>query len=75
MCHDVVPHGFVCECRGEYSGPRCQTTTRTFLGSSYIWLAPKTPYNYGSISFEFATEEPNGLLLYQGPAVKGDVLI
>ncbi|XP_028409982.1 protocadherin-like protein isoform X2 [Dendronephthya gigantea] len=69
-CHDVLPRGFVCECPGKYSGPRCQLTTRTFQGNSYIWLPPKTPHNFGSVSLEFATGAANGLLLYQGPAVK-----
>ena len=71
-CHDVVPRGFVCECPSEYNGPRCQLTTRTFSGSSYIWLPPKTPHNFGRISLEFETGAADGLLLYQGPAVKGN---
>ena len=76
ICHkDVVPRGFLCECPGAYSGPRCQLTTRTFQGNSYIWLPPKTPHKFGSISLEFATSAANGLLFYQGPAVKGNFQI
>ena len=69
---EFYPRGFVCNCPGEYSGPRCQLTTRTFLGNSYVWLPPKTPHNFGSVSLEFATGSSSGLLLYQGPAVEGN---
>ena len=73
-CHNIVPRGFVCECPGEYSGPRCQLTTRTFYGNSYVWLPPQTPHNFGSVSLEFATGASSGLLLYQGPAVEGNTI-
>lgn len=71
-CHDSVPYGYIiCECPREYHGPRCQQTTRTFYGNSHIWLPKLSSYDIGEISFEFMTEEKDGLMLYQGPLTKG----
>lgn len=71
-CHDSVPYGYmVCECLREYQGPQCQMTTRSFYGNSLIWLPKLSSYDIRDVSFEFMTEYPNGLLLYQGPLKKG----
>ncbi|XP_048576731.1 protocadherin-like protein isoform X1 [Nematostella vectensis] len=72
-CHDTVPAGWrVCQCPRGYRGPHCEQTTRTFRGTSYIWLPKLTAYDIRELSFEFTTEFKDGLMLYQGPLKPGD---
>lgn len=72
-CFTTVPEcpGFVCKCPEGYHGPRCEMTTRTFYGNSYIWLPKLTAYEMSEIEFDFITLTADGLLLYQGPLEKG----
>lgn len=72
-CFTTVPEcpGFVCKCPPGYHGPRCELTTRTFYGNSYIWLPKLAAYEMSEIEFDFITLTPDGLLLYQGPMEKG----
>ena len=67
-CIDVFPSGYMCKCLKGFTGPQCQLTTRFVKGpNGWFWLTPLTYFFEGSIEFEFATKDLNGLILYQGP--------
>ncbi|KAJ7384989.1 beta-catenin binding [Desmophyllum pertusum] len=70
-CHNAVPKGIICECGRDYHGPECQSTTRTFIGTSYIHLEKLVAYERSAVSLQFMTGTADGLLLYQGPHYKG----
>lgn len=75
-CHNAFPKGTViCECVRGFTGPHCEWATRTFYGSSYIWLEALTAYERSEVSMEFITKSANGLLMYQGPLFAGKVRI
>ena len=66
-----VSKGYVCECPDAFRGPECQLTTRTFYGTSYIWLSKLAAYENSRIELEMSTRKANGLLMYQGPLIEG----
>lgn len=74
-CHNAVPKGIICECGRDYHGPECQSTTRTFIGTSYIHLEKLVAYERSAVSLQFMTGTADGLLLYQGPHYKGNTSV
>ncbi|BET02654.1 LamB [Nesidiocoris tenuis] len=78
VCHKekASPEGYRCDCFFGYSGPTCQdkttvTTDVTFRRNSYIELPGHLTQQFRaddeiSISFTIQTEEPLGLLYWQG---------
>ncbi|XP_066938449.1 neural-cadherin-like isoform X1 [Macrobrachium rosenbergii] len=56
-----------CECSKGYDGPQCQILTRTFLGNGFAWFPPLEVCKNTHISVEFLSQEPEGLIFYNGP--------
>lgn len=56
-----------CACPKNYLGPRCQRTVRSFNGNGWAWFEPLATQENSHLSLEFATFQPNGVLLYNGP--------
>ncbi|KAJ7997632.1 hypothetical protein DPEC_G00214140 [Dallia pectoralis] len=66
-CVDLLIGGFMCQCPpGEYQKPYCEMTTRSFPGESFITFRGLRQRFHFSLSFMFATQQTNGLLLYNG---------
>ncbi|GMT28644.1 hypothetical protein PFISCL1PPCAC_19941 [Pristionchus fissidentatus] len=66
ICHNMQP-GFYCECRNELvRGNRCGGTTRSFGGDSFAWYKPLPACTALTFSFDFMTQSPDGVLLYNG---------
>ncbi|XP_064248017.1 neural-cadherin-like isoform X2 [Passer domesticus] len=63
--------GYRCKCPANFHGPDCQQTKHTFRGHGYAWFPPLQPCFESRISLEFITEVVDGLLLYHGPAARG----
>lgn len=61
LCH------FRCLCPASFHGPDCQQTKHSFHGNGYAWFRPIRPCFESSLSLEFITAVPDGLLLYSGP--------
>ncbi|KFP90660.1 Neural-cadherin, partial [Apaloderma vittatum] len=66
MCIDTL-NGYRCLCPASFHGPDCQQTKHSFHGNGYAWFRPIRPCVEGSLSLEFITVVPDGLLLYSGP--------
>ncbi len=68
MCTDVTTGGVKCLCKPGFNGPNCELRVVSFNGSEV--LSSFRAYDSldlrrrGSISFQFATRDSNGLLLY-----------
>ncbi|RMC09032.1 hypothetical protein DUI87_14036 [Hirundo rustica rustica] len=62
----VVPKS-ACLCPASFHGPDCQQTKHSFHGNGYAWFRPIRPCFESSLSLEFITVVPDGLLLYSGP--------
>ena len=60
-----------CNCPSGFDGPRCQQTRHSFNGNGWAWYKPLEQCENSHTSFEFITDEPNGLLLYNGPIHDG----
>ncbi|KAK7058680.1 Cadherin, partial [Halocaridina rubra] len=58
---------YYCNCPREYTGPRCQILTRTFVGSGFAWFPPLDVCESNNISVEFLTKYSEGMILYNGP--------
>ncbi|NWH61172.1 CADN protein, partial [Geococcyx californianus] len=65
-CIDTL-NGYRCVCPASFHGPECQQTKRSFHGNGYAWFSPIRPCFESSLSLEFITVVPDGLLLYSGP--------
>ncbi|XP_055343968.1 neural-cadherin-like isoform X2 [Paramacrobiotus metropolitanus] len=63
---DWEPHPY-CECPDGFDGPRCQRTMRNFKENSFAWFPTLEQCQDSHLSFEFMTEIPEGLLVYNGP--------
>uniref|UniRef100_A0A8C5INF3 CADN protein n=1 Tax=Junco hyemalis TaxID=40217 RepID=A0A8C5INF3_JUNHY len=63
--------GYRCKCAANFHGPDCQQTKHSFRGHGYAWFPPLQPCFESRISLEFITEVADGLLLYHGPAARG----
>ncbi|XP_009892389.1 PREDICTED: neural-cadherin-like [Charadrius vociferus] len=66
MCIDTL-NGYRCLCPASFHGPDCQQTKHSFHGNGYAWFRPIRPCFQSSLSLEFITVVPDGLLLYSGP--------
>ncbi|XP_054245691.1 neural-cadherin-like [Indicator indicator] len=66
MCIDTL-NGYRCLCPTSFHGPDCQQTKHSFHGNGYAWFRPIRPCFESSLSLEFITVVPDGLLLYSGP--------
>ncbi|XP_074957551.1 neural-cadherin-like isoform X3 [Phalacrocorax aristotelis] len=66
MCIDTL-NGYRCLCPASFHGPECQQTKHSFHGNGYAWFRPIRPCFEISLSLEFITVVPDGLLLYSGP--------
>ncbi|XP_014797646.1 PREDICTED: neural-cadherin-like [Calidris pugnax] len=66
MCIDTL-NGYRCLCPASFHGPDCQQTKHSFHGNGYAWFRPIRPCFESSLSLEFITVVPDGLLLYSGP--------
>ncbi|XP_009464067.1 PREDICTED: neural-cadherin-like [Nipponia nippon] len=66
MCIDTL-NGYRCLCPASFHGPDCQQTKHSFHGNGYAWFHPIRPCFESSLSLEFITVVPDGLLLYSGP--------
>ncbi|NXG56211.1 CADN protein, partial [Hemiprocne comata] len=66
MCIDTL-NGYRCLCPALFHGPDCQQTKHSFHGNGYAWFRPIRPCFESSLSLEFITVVPDGLLLYSGP--------
>lgn len=60
-------YGIRCDCLPNYSGPRCQLTTRSFRGNGWAWYPPLDTCDQSHLSVEFVTLKPDGVLVYNGP--------
>ncbi|NXY89804.1 CADN protein, partial [Alcedo cyanopectus] len=60
-------NGYRCLCPALFHGPDCQQTKHSFHGNGYAWFRPIMPCFESSLSLEFITVVPDGLLLYSGP--------
>lgn len=56
-----------CECPTGYTGPQCQITSRTFGGRGWAWFPPLEQCENSHLSLEFLTENPSGIIFYNGP--------
>ncbi|XP_023685991.2 cadherin EGF LAG seven-pass G-type receptor 1 isoform X1 [Paramormyrops kingsleyae] len=66
-CVDLLVGGFMCQCPpGEYEKPYCEMTTRSFPGQSFVTFRGLRQRFHFTLSFMFATQERNALLLYNG---------
>uniref|UniRef100_A0A8C6JXA2 Uncharacterized protein n=1 Tax=Melopsittacus undulatus TaxID=13146 RepID=A0A8C6JXA2_MELUD len=65
-CIDTL-NGYRCLCPASFHGPDCQQTKHSFHGNGYAWFHPIRPCFESSLSLEFITMVPDGLLLYSGP--------
>ncbi|XP_029430115.1 cadherin EGF LAG seven-pass G-type receptor 2 [Rhinatrema bivittatum] len=66
-CVNLLVGGFKCDCpSGDYEKPFCEMTTRSFPAQSFITFKGLRQRFHFTISLTFATEERNGLLLYNG---------
>ncbi|XP_009069496.1 PREDICTED: neural-cadherin-like, partial [Acanthisitta chloris] len=66
ICVDTL-NGYRCLCPASFHGPDCQQTKHSFHGNGYAWFRPIRPCFESSLSLEFITVVPDGLLLYSGP--------
>ncbi|XP_068125539.1 cadherin EGF LAG seven-pass G-type receptor 2 isoform X2 [Hyperolius riggenbachi] len=67
VCVNLLLGGFHCECPpGEYEAPYCMVTTRAFDGESFVTFRGLRQRFHFTLSLSFATQEPNGLLMYNG---------
>ncbi|NWS17802.1 CADN protein, partial [Pachyramphus minor] len=66
ICTDTL-NGYRCLCPASFHGPECQQTKHSFHGNGYAWFRPIRPCFESSLSLEFITVVPDGLLLYSGP--------
>ncbi|NXX74863.1 CADN protein, partial [Urocolius indicus] len=66
VCIDTL-NGYRCLCPAAFHGPDCQQTKHSFHGNGYAWFRPIRPCFESSLSLEFITVVPDGLLLYSGP--------
>nr|AYN71348.1 cadherin 1 [Oscarella pearsei] len=55
-----------CECPFGFDGNRCELTGVSFGHDSFIMFPAVDRRRNGSIKFEFVTDEPDGLLLFNG---------
>ena len=58
---------FRCECPAAYTGFNCELNTLTFDGDGYAWFDSIPLCSDTTISLQFSTTEPDGLLFYNGP--------
>ena len=67
-CVDSPGGGFNCLCHGDFDGERCELLTASFYGSqtesSYRAFDSLDIRGRGNLSFQFATRNSTGLLLY-----------
>ncbi|XP_053127320.1 neural-cadherin-like [Hemicordylus capensis] len=71
-CIDML-NGYRCRCSASFHGPDCQQTKHSFHGNGYAWFRPIRPCFESSLSLEFITDVPDGLLLYNGPLSDSDL--
>nr|XP_054098289.1 cadherin EGF LAG seven-pass G-type receptor 1 isoform X2 [Callithrix jacchus] len=66
-CVNLLIGGFHCVCPpGEYERPYCEVTTRSFPPRSFVTFRGLRQRFHFTVSLTFATQERNGLLLYNG---------
>ena len=61
----VCPHS--CVCPDGFDGPNCEQTKLNFNGDSWAWFDHIPACETLNIRFQFMTQQPNALLLYNGP--------
>lgn len=67
-CTNLDNNGFACvNCPTGFTGPRCQQVKLSFDGNSWAWVEPLAQCTNTKTSFEFMTQNADGLLLYTGP--------
>ena len=75
-CTDSDTTGFVCRCLERYGGPHCELNTVSFLGNtvtaSYRAYDALPFRSRGEISFRFATQSTDGMLLLKTQHQKGE---
>ncbi len=58
-----------CECPSGFEGARCQQLSHSFDGTGWAWYSPLSGCEDDVLSLEFATEQSNGLILYNGKSM------
>ncbi|XP_049327431.1 cadherin EGF LAG seven-pass G-type receptor 2 isoform X1 [Astyanax mexicanus] len=67
VCVNLLVGGFRCECPpGGFEKPYCSISTRSFPPHSFITFRGLRQRFHFTLSLTFATQEANGLLLYNG---------
>nr|XP_012612408.1 cadherin EGF LAG seven-pass G-type receptor 1 isoform X1 [Microcebus murinus] len=66
-CVNLLVGGFRCVCPpGAFERPYCEVTTRSFPPQSFVTFRGLRQRFHFTVSLEFATQERNALLLYNG---------
>lgn len=75
-CTDSDTTGFVCQCPARHNGPHCELNTVSFLGdtatASYRAYDAISFRSRGDISFRFATQSTDGMLLLKTQHQEGE---
>ncbi|XP_056381620.1 neural-cadherin-like isoform X2 [Hyla sarda] len=65
-CMDTAT-GYRCHCASQFYGPLCQLTLRSFHSDGFAIFLPIQFCSESHLSLEFMSDEPNGIVLYNGP--------
>uniref|UniRef100_H0VPZ8 Cadherin EGF LAG seven-pass G-type receptor 1 n=1 Tax=Cavia porcellus TaxID=10141 RepID=H0VPZ8_CAVPO len=66
-CVNLLIGGFHCLCPpGQFERPFCEVSTRSFPPESFVTFRGLRQRFHFTVSLQFATQEPNALLLYNG---------
>ena len=76
VCSDSENSGYECMCAGDFDGPNCELVVASFSGSrtlsSYRAFDSLNIRGRGTIRFQFATVDSDGLLLYNSQFQSGN---